>query len=82
MASLAPPTFSGRQKDWQSFWTAFRDIHESPRFTESTKLGYLREAQKDVSLYNQICQNIENGDPYAEVLSGLKNQFETCTGSM
>ena len=76
MAAIAPPTFSGKRRDWQSFWTAFKDIHESPKFTDSAKLGYLREAQKDVSLYNQICQNIENGDPYEDVLSSLKDQFD------
>ena len=27
MAAIAPPTFSGKQRDWQSFWTAFKDIH-------------------------------------------------------
>ena len=46
MAPLAPPTFSGRQRDWQSFWTAFREIHESPKYTDSNKLGYREKHRK------------------------------------
>ena len=74
--AIAPPTFSGRQRDWQAFWTAFKDIHKCYKYSESAKLAYLRQAQKDVSLYNQLCQNVANGDSYSDVVAGLIDQFD------
>ena len=76
MLAIAPPTFSGQQRDWQAFWTAFRDIHECKKYSDSAKLSYLRQAQKDIPLYNQICQNIANGDSYEKVVAGLQDQFD------
>ena len=76
MLAIAPPTFSGQQRDWQAFWTAFRDVHECSKFSDSAKLSYLRQAQKDVPLYNQICQNVANGDSYEKVVAGLQDQFD------
>ena len=76
MLAIAPPTFSGHQRDWQAFWTAFRDIHDCTKFSDSAKLSYLRQAQKDVPLYNQICQNVTNGDSYEKVVAGLQDQFD------
>ena len=74
--AIAPPTFSGRQRDWQAFWTSFKDIHQCYKYSDSAKLSYLRQAQKDVSLYNQLCQNVANGDSYLEVVADLKDQFD------
>ena len=48
MLAIAPPMFSGQQRDWQAFWTAFRVIHDCSKFSDSAKLSYLRQAQKDV----------------------------------
>ena len=76
MQAIAPPTFSGLQRDWQSFWTAFRDIHECSKYSASAKLAYLRQAQKDPSLHDQLCQNVANGDSYEEVVAGLLDQFD------
>ena len=76
MQAIAPPTFSGQQRDWQAFWTAFRDIHECYKYSDTAKLSYLRQAQKDVSLYNQLCQNVANGDSYKKVVEGLLDQFD------
>ena len=76
MQAIAPPTFSGQQRDWQAFWTAFRDIHECYKYSDTAKLSYLRQAQKDTSLYNQLCQNVANGDSYKKVVAGLLDQFD------
>ena len=74
--AIAPPTFSGQQRDWQAFWTAFRDIHDCYKYSDTAKLSYLRQAQKDISLYNQLCQNVANGDSYKKVVEGLLDQFD------
>ena len=74
--AIAPPTFNGLQRDWQSFWAAFRDIHECSKYSAAAKLSYLRQAQKDTSLYNQLCQNVANGDSYDQVVAGLQDQFD------
>ena len=76
MLAIAPPTFSGQQRDWQAFWTAFQDIHLCSKYSDTAKLAYLRQAQKDTPLYNQLCQSIANGDPYDKVVAGLKDQFD------
>ena len=76
MQAIAPPTFSGLQRDWQAFWTAFRDIHECPKYSNTAKLCYLRQAQKDASLYQQLCENASHGDSYDDVVTGLLDQFD------
>ena len=76
MQAIAPPTFSGQQRDWQAFWAAFRDIHECPKYSNTAKLCYLKQAQKDISLYQQLCENISHGDSYDDVISGLQDQFD------
>ena len=75
MKALDPPTFSGKQKDWQAFWTAFRDIHECSKYSDTAKLCYLRQAQKDTSLHQQLCENVSHGDSYDDVVKGLLDQF-------
>ena len=85
MAPVNPPTFSGEQKDWQAFWSEFKAIHETSKYTASNKLGYLRQAQKDPEFRRQISQNIDNGDPYDTVIEGFRKQFDrprSCTRSM
>ena len=76
MQPIAPPTFSGKQKDWQSFWTSFQDIHKCGKYSDAAKLSYLRQAQKDVPLYNQLCQNVANGDNYDKVVADLLDQYD------
>ena len=76
MQPIAPPTFSGQQRDWQAFWAAFRDIHECPKYSNTAKLCYLRQAQKDTSLHQQLCENISHGDCYDDVVKGLMDQFD------
>ena len=76
MQPLAPPTFTGQQKDWQAFWAAFRDIHECPKYSDTTKLCYLKQAQKDSSLHQQLCENVSHGDSYDDVVKGLLDQFD------
>ena len=76
MQPLAPPTFTGQQRDWQAFWAAFRDIHECPKYSNTTKLCYLKQAQKDASLHQQLCENVSHGDGYDDVVKGLLDQFD------
>ena len=76
MQAIAPPTFSGQQRDWQAFWAAFRDIHDCPKYSNTAKLCYLRQAQKDNSLHQQLCENVSHGDSYDDVVAGLKDQFD------
>ena len=76
MQAIAPPTFSGLQRDWQAFWTAFRDIHECSKYSSTAKLCYLRQAQKDLSLHQQLCENVSHGDSYDDVVAGLLDQFD------
>ena len=76
MQPIAPPTFSGQQKDWQAFWAAFRDINDCPKYSDTTKLCYLKQAQKDTSLHQQLCENVAHGDSYAEVVKGLLDQYD------
>ena len=76
MQPIAPPTFSGQQKDWQAFWAAFRDINDCPKYSDTTKLCYLKQAQKDTSLHQQLCENVAHGDSYAEVVEGLLDQYD------
>ena len=76
MQAIAPPTFSGLQRDWQAFWTAFRDIHECSKYSNTAKLCYLRQAQKDLSLHQQLCENVSHGDSYDDVVKGLLDQFD------
>ena len=44
------PTFSGDQKDFQSFWAEFKQIHETPHFSEAAKLAYLKQGQLDLDI--------------------------------
>ena len=76
MQAIAPPTFSGRQRDWQAFWAAFRDIHNCSKYSNTAKLCYLRQAQKDDSLHKQLCENIAHGDDYDDVVAGLQDQYD------
>ena len=76
MQPIAPPTFSGQQRDWQAFWAAFRDIHDCPKYSNTAKLCYLRQAQKDTSLHQQLCENVSHGDSYEDVVAGLLDQFD------
>ena len=72
----AAPTFSGDQKDFQSFWAEFRQIHETPQFSEAAKLAYLRQGQQDPDIKRRIAENIENGDNYKDVIDKFRRQFD------
>ena len=76
MSHVSPPTFSGEQKDYQAFWSEFKVIHDTTKYTDSNKLVYLRQAQKNPELRRQISQNIDNGDKYADVIAGFQQQFD------
>ena len=70
------PTFSGDQKDYQSFWAEFKQIHDTPHFSEAAKLAYLNQGQQDLDIKRRIAENIENGDPYADVVDKFRKQFD------
>ena len=72
----AAPTFSGDQKDYQSFWAEFKQIHETPHFSEAAKLAYLKQGQQDLDIKRRIAENIENGDAYADVVEKFRKQFD------
>ena len=71
----AAPTFSGEQKDYQSFWAEFKQIHETSHFSEAAKLAYLKQGQQDPDI-RRIAENIENGDDYADVIDKFRRQFD------
>ena len=75
MTPFSPPTFSGEQKDWTSFWS-FKSIHETSKYTSSNKLQYLRQAQKNTELRRQLSTHIDNGDCYEDVVAELKERFD------
>ena len=72
----AAPTFSGEQKDYQSFWAEFKQIHETSHFSEAAKLAYLKQGQQDPDIRRRIAENIENGDDYADVIDKFRRQFD------
>ena len=71
-----PPRFSGDQKDWISFRSEFKSIHDSLRYAPATKLSYLRQAMINPSLRRQIGICIDNGDSYEQVMKMLQDQFD------
>ena len=74
--TVSPPTFSGNQKDFQTFWSEFKAIHETAKLTGANKLGYLRQAQQDPELKRRICENIDNGDRYEDVIAKFRQHFD------
>ena len=72
----AAPTFSGDQKDYQSFWAEFKQIHETSHFSEAAKLAYLKQGQQDLDIRRRIAENIENGDAYSDVVEKFRKQFD------
>ena len=70
------PTFSGDQKDYQSFWAEFKQIHETLRFSDAAKLAYLKQGQQDADIKRRIAENIENGDKYTDVVEKFRKQFD------
>ena len=70
------PTFSGDQKDFQSFWSEFKQIHNTLHFSEAAKLAYLKQAQLDLDIKRRISENIENGDAYSDVIEKFTKQFD------
>ena len=70
------PTFSGDQKDFQSFWAEFKQIHSTPHFSEAAKLAYLKQGQLDLDIKRRISENIENGDAYSDVIEKFTKQFD------
>ena len=70
------PIFSGDQKDYQSFWAEFQQIHTTPQFSEAAKLAYLKQGQLDPDIKRKISDNIENGDKYADVIDKFQKQFD------
>ena len=76
MTPFSPPTFSGEQKDWTSFWSEFKSIHETSKYTSSNKLQYLRQAQKNTEFRRQLSTHIDNGDCYEDVVAELKERFD------
>ena len=70
------PTFSGDQKDFQSFWAEYKQIHITPHFSEAAKLAYLKQGQLDQDIKRRIGENIENGDSYADVIEKFRKQFD------
>ena len=76
MTPFKPPRFNGDQKDWISFRSEFKSIHESPRYAPATKLSYLRQAMDNASLRRQIGVCIDNGDSYDSVMEMLLEQFD------
>ena len=70
------PTFSGDQKDFQSFWSEFKQIHNTPHFSEAAKLAYLKQGQLDLDIKRRISENIENGDAYSDVIEKFTRQFD------
>ena len=76
MTPFKPPRFSGDQKDWISFRSEFKSIHDSTRYAPATKLSYLRQAMDNASLRRQIGVCIDNGDSYDTVMKMLLEQFD------
>ena len=77
VATLSVPKFSGKLRDWHSFWNAFKEtIHDSPEFSKMVKLSYLREAQKDDCLYKQLSRSTDDEAYYDQAVAELKEQFD------
>ena len=74
--TVSPPTFSGNQKYYQTFWSEFKAIHETAKLTGANKLGYLRQAQQDPELKRRISENIDNGDKYEDVIAKFRQHFD------
>ena len=74
MTPFSPPKFSGEQKDWISFSSEFKAIHDATRYSSASKLEYLRQAMQNPSL--QISTSIDNGDKYETVMANLRDQFD------
>ena len=74
--TVSPPSFSGNQKDYQTFWSEFKSIHLTDKLTGANKLGYLRQAQKDPELRRRISENIDNGDRYEDVIAKFQQHFD------
>ena len=72
----AAPTLSGDQKDFQAFWSEFKQIHTTPHFSEAAKLAYLKQGQLDLDIKRRISENIENGDAYNDVIEKFTRQFD------
>ena len=76
MTAFNPPRFSGDQKDWISFRSEFKSIHDSHRYAPATKLSYLRQAMVNPSLRRQVGICVDNGDSYDQVMKMLQDQFD------
>ena len=76
MTPFNPPRFSGDQKDWISFRSEFKSIHDSHRYAPATKLSYLRQAMVNPSLRRQVGICVDNGDSYDQVMKMLQDQFD------
>ena len=51
MSPVTPPTFSGKQKDWQAFWSEFKPIHETTKYTSWASPEGPRTPQTDQPEY-------------------------------
>ena len=77
VATLQVPKFSGLMRDWHPFWSAFKEtFHDSSDFSNTTKLGYLRDAQLDEHIYRQLCKPSDDGRYYEKAVAELQDQFD------
>ena len=76
-AALTVPTFSGHVSDFHSFWKGFKQsVHDATDLTKPAKMAYLREAQKDSSVYRQLDRYTDEDDSYDKAVAELHSQFD------
>ena len=68
--------FDGNIRDWLSFWSQFKKIHEDPNIDDSDKIEYLVQATVPNSRARRLVESFPTmGENYNKIIEGLKSRF-------
>uniref|UniRef100_A0A0K8SHJ7 Uncharacterized protein n=1 Tax=Lygus hesperus TaxID=30085 RepID=A0A0K8SHJ7_LYGHE len=76
LPKLDPKKFDGNLKEWISFWTIFKRIHESNEFDSETKFQYLLLYTTEGSPARQLVESFPpSSGNYQKAIDQLKQRF-------
>jgi len=68
--------FGGEIKDWLSFWSTFRKIHEDAALSREDKFHYLSQSMvKDLRAYEVVNSFPPSANNYEKAIESIKSRF-------
>ena len=76
LPTIELPKFTGNVKEWLSFWSVFKKIHEDALIRKEDKFQYLVQATVPESRARELVNSFPpTAENYDKVITSLKSRF-------